>query len=257
MGRDRRNEKRTEQFTRWIRNEKELPAWKALTFPAREAYNHLRIRCMAETAQKNKNVRNNNGEIFRSPRDLANDMGCTPKTAMAALADLQAKGWIVCTKLGSKGLSGNAKTSTYRLSMLPMADALATKEPLRWVEGSDYPVIAHASSKPKPKSGRINNLEKSKTLRPIRSHACDPFGHGEGQEQEVTDTDSVTDEAVLEPFTDTHSVTYLLSHPHGMEEPPLINGNYLEELKAGSFPCTLLEKRNALIISINQSTLCS
>ena len=87
MGRDKRNEKReSEQFTRWIASEKSLPSWRALSFSAREAYNHLRIRCVAES----KKLNNNNGEIFRSPRDLAKDMGCTAKVAMKSLADLEA-----------------------------------------------------------------------------------------------------------------------------------------------------------------------
>ena len=103
MGRDKRNEERVEQFTKWVLAHRLLPAWQALSFPARDAYFHLRVRCLAETAAKKGTVRNNSGEIYRSPRNLANDMGCDVKTAMASLADLQAKGWIVCTKAWERG----------------------------------------------------------------------------------------------------------------------------------------------------------
>lgn len=114
MGRDKRNEKRVEQFTRWIKRERELPAWKALIFPARDAYFHLRVRCFAET----KGAHNNNGEIYRSLRMLAKDMGCSVKTAGAALADLQAKGWIICTNLWERGTEGQGKAATFRLTMM-------------------------------------------------------------------------------------------------------------------------------------------
>jgi hypothetical protein len=49
MGRDRKNEKRQQQFTKWIHAHRLLPAWQALTFPARDAYFHLQVRCFADT----------------------------------------------------------------------------------------------------------------------------------------------------------------------------------------------------------------
>lgn len=71
MGRDKRNEQRQVQFTKWIHAHRLLPAWKALSFPARDAYFHLRVRCFADT----KNAKNNNGGIYRSLRNLAKDKG--------------------------------------------------------------------------------------------------------------------------------------------------------------------------------------
>ena len=85
-------------------------------------------------------VENNNGKIFRSPRSLAKDMGCNVKTAMAALADLQAKGWIVCTKGWERGYDGKGRTALFRLTMMPTTKKPATREPTEWEEGKDYPV---------------------------------------------------------------------------------------------------------------------
>ncbi len=160
MGRDKRNERGTEQFTKWIRNHTQLPAWKALSFPARDAYFHLRVRCFAETAEKKGNVRNNNGEVFRSLRDLAADMGCSIKTAGAALADLQAKGWIVCTDPWVRGIEGKGKTAKFRLTMLPTAKQAATQEPKHWKPGNDFPVKVYSSYAPKPRQRRTANLGK-------------------------------------------------------------------------------------------------
>ena len=145
MGRDKKNEHNNEQFTKWILAHRMLPAWKALSFPARDAYFHLQIRCFADTADRKRTVPNNNGEIYRSPRKLANDMGCNVKTAMSALAELQAKGWIVCTKMWERGYDGNGRTALFRLTMMSTTKNAATREPYSWVEGKDYPVQAYSA----------------------------------------------------------------------------------------------------------------
>ena len=164
MGRDKRNEKREEQFTKWVLHHRKLPAWRALGFPAREAYFHLQIRCFAETAQKNPRVANNNGEVYRSPRDVAKDIGCNPKTAMAAFADLQAKGWLVCTAQGKLGRDGRGTTARFRLTMLSTGQGKShkspNKEPKQWREGHDYEVVAYPSCKPKGRKGDASKLKK-------------------------------------------------------------------------------------------------
>lgn len=179
MGRDRKNEDRTEQFTKWVLNHHELASWKALSFAARDAYYHLQIRCFAETAQKNSKVQNNNGAVYRSPRKLAQDMGCSPRTAMASLADLQAKGWIVCTKSPQLGVEGQGTTALFRLTMMEMGKGntrqAPTKEPTRWREGNDYPVLCFLSYLPKPRRGRVKNI----TPHPTRTQACTQLGRSD------------------------------------------------------------------------------
>jgi len=149
-------EKREPQFTKWVLAHKLLPAWKALTFPARDAYSHLQVRCYAEP----KSIRNNNGEVYRSLRCLSGDMGCSVKTAGAALADLQAKGWIICTTPWQRGTVGKGKTATFRLTMLPTKERLATREPEKWTEGQDYPVTVYRSYTPKLRTAKKGNLKK-------------------------------------------------------------------------------------------------
>ncbi|WP_139327831.1 helix-turn-helix domain-containing protein [Rhodobacter aestuarii] len=174
MGRHRQNENRTEQFAKWIYPHRLLPAWKSLTFPARDAYFHLAVRCFAETAEKRRNATNNNGALYRSLRSLADDMGCSVKTAGAALADLQAKGWIVCTNEWERGLDGKGKTATFRLTMMPMPGRTATKEPERWSLGHDYPVLVYASYLPKPRSRRLENLSRKQNPPPHSGTVVQP-----------------------------------------------------------------------------------
>lgn len=167
MGRSKTNEQRVEQYTKWILAHRLLPAWQALGFPAREAYFHLQVRCYADTAERKGTVANNNGKIFRSPRSLAKDMGCNVKTAMAALADLQAKGWIVCTKGWERGYDGKGRTALFRLTMMPTTKKPATREPTQWAEGKDYPVTVYVSYAPKqrkkqnppPRTGALVNRQ--------------------------------------------------------------------------------------------------
>ncbi len=163
MGRSKNNEKHVEQFTKWVLAHRLMPAWQALGFPAREAYFHLQVRCFADTAVRKGNVANNNGQIFRSPRSLAKDMGCNVKTAMTALADLQAKGWIVCTKEWERGYDGKGRTALFRLTMMPTTKKPATCEPAAWEQGKDYAIKVYASYAPKerqkqnppPKTGAL------------------------------------------------------------------------------------------------------
>jgi hypothetical protein len=158
MGRDKRNEAKTDQYAKWVLPHRLLPSWKALTFPARDAYFHLAVRCLAETAEKSGKVTNNNGQIYRSLRDLSADMGCSIKTTGAALADLQAKGWIVCTDLWTRGMEGKGKTAKFRLTMMPMSNLPATREAVAWEPGQDYPVLVYRNYLPKPRRKKAANL---------------------------------------------------------------------------------------------------
>ena len=235
MGRDKKNEKGNEQFTRWIASEKKLPSWKALSFSAREAYHQLRIRCFAEA----KKVNNNNGKIFRSPRKLAEDMGCSPRVAMKSLADLEAKGWIVCTKLHELGCHGQGKTALFRLTMLPTGDSrkpiLATREPENWKEGSDYQVIAYPKYKPTGYSGQSRNF-KNKSPHPNWTQACIQTGCGndDNEPKPASKLDAETAENTPNPASKLNA--YILYHTLTNTNAPILS-NYLELVRAGNWLC--------------------
>ena len=144
MGRDKKNEKRVGQFAMWIFSETKIPAWKALSGNAQAAYMHFSVRCWTE----GKKLRsNNNGKVGLSARMLAKEMGVNDKTAMTAMADLQAKGWIVCTMQYGNGLKGKALAPEWRLTMRPTTNRSATREPLHWNAGHDYEVKINAKSR--------------------------------------------------------------------------------------------------------------
>ncbi|WP_282118711.1 hypothetical protein [Ruegeria atlantica] len=148
MGRDKKNEKRVGKFAMLLQMEVMLEAWKRLSPSAQVAYLHLIFRCWSEGKKLHHN---NNGEVALSARKLADVMGIAPKTAMSAMADLQAKGWIICTKRHQKGVEGRALAPEWRLTMRPTGLGKThrppTREPERWREGHDYEVTEYATSK--------------------------------------------------------------------------------------------------------------
>jgi hypothetical protein len=180
MGRDKRNEQREPRFTKWVYAHRLLPAWKALTPGAREVFFHLSVRCFAEGKGWN-----NNGHVYRSPRKLSEDTGFSVKTVSAGLADLQAKGWIVCTNPWERGTEGNGRTAHFRLTMLPTDSNLPTREPEAWTDGQDFPVKVYKGYLPKPRRGRIKNV----THPPNRTQYCARVGR-----TQPDDTDSTAPE---------------------------------------------------------------
>ena len=244
MGRDKRNEKRKEQFTKWIASEKSLPSWRALSFSARETYHHLRIRCVAES----KKLINNNGEIFRSPRDLAEDMGCTAKVAMKSLADLEAKGWIICTKLPELGCHGQGKTALFRLTMLQTGDAKkviqATREAVSWEEGSDYEVIAYPKHKPKGYIGNSRNF-KNKSPHPNWEQPCiqTECGNDDNEPEPASKLNAETAQKPPNPASKLNA--YLLSQSPTTNSNVPILSNYLSLVRAGNWLCPKIEKQLA------------
>ena len=237
MGRDKRNEKRESvQWTAWIASEKSLPSWKALSFSAREAYSHLRIRCMATS----KKITNNTGAIFRSPRDLAEDMGCSANVAMKSFAELQAKGWLVCTKLPELGCHGLGKTALFRLTMMDSGDrktpTKATREPVSWKQGFDYEVLAYPSYLPKGYAGNAQNFKN----RSPHSNCTQPCiqterGKTDNEPEPAFKLDAET--AQKHPNPAFKLDAYILSHAPatGSAAPNL--SNYLNLVRAGNWLC--------------------
>lgn len=162
MGRDKQNEDRTRQFAMWEPYEVRLPAWKALGATAQAAYMHFKIRCRID---RKKSKFNNNGFVGLSGRKLAEEMGINPRTAMSAMADLQAKGWIICEKRGHLGIGGKALAPEWRLTMLPTQkgtkSVTATYEPKYWEKGKDYRIIEYPKcKKPGHSSGDESRFRK-------------------------------------------------------------------------------------------------
>ncbi len=69
MGRDNRNEQRTEHFTKMIRTTMETPAWRALSPTAQALYPWLKFEWRGPQA-------NNNGKLSLPVREAAKRLGC-------------------------------------------------------------------------------------------------------------------------------------------------------------------------------------
>jgi len=157
MGRDRKNEKRVEHFTKMVRTTMEEPAWRALSLAAQALYPWLKFEWHGERA-------NNNGKIRLSIRQAANKIGISRNTAAKAFHELQAKGFIVMTELPALGLEGSAKAPAFELTEigLPHSTTPGGRKLYRdWVEGEDFRVQRVPPNNPMGKGGKSKSRPKS------------------------------------------------------------------------------------------------
>ncbi|MBU3259308.1 hypothetical protein KPG71_04695 [Roseovarius sp. PS-C2] len=161
MGRDKRNERQVEHFTKLVRNMMETPAWRALSPSAQALYPWLKLEWRGPQA-------NNNGKIRLSVRQAADRLGVGINTASRAFHDLQAKGFAVVTEHARLGVKGKATSPAYELTELPLPHAekpSGRKLFKEWREGADFPVQKAAAHNPKGRSKKQNPVVKLVTPR--------------------------------------------------------------------------------------------
>jgi hypothetical protein len=100
------------------------PAWRALSPYAREVYHSLRSRYSIDAR--------NNGRIYLSTRDGAEETGFNEKTIARSLRELQHYGFIVMTERGCLGVNGKGKAPHWRLTELGCMLDPATRDFLKW-----------------------------------------------------------------------------------------------------------------------------
>jgi hypothetical protein len=159
MGRDKRNEVRTEHFTKMVRPTMQTDAWRALSTTAQALYPWLKFEWHGPKA-------NNNGKLRLSVRQAAECLGCNPKTAARAFHDLQAKGFIVQTEAACLGINGEAKSPAYEITEI----ALPTEKSGRclyksWHPSREFPVAVTASNNP---SGRNGSAKADSVVIPLK-----------------------------------------------------------------------------------------
>lgn len=150
MGRDKRNEKRGEHFTKMIRTTMEEPAWRALPPTAQALYPWLKLEWRGPDA-------NNNGKIRMSVRQAADRLGVNQKTAARAFHDLQAKGFIVMTEAARLGVEGAARSPAYEITEIKLPHSAGNdgrKLYREWEAGRDYPVHKTSANNPRGINGR-------------------------------------------------------------------------------------------------------
>lgn len=124
---------------------KNSDAWHALSMQARLIYLELRGKLA-------RDPRENNGRIHLSIRDAAEAVGLKKLATVAGgFHELQAKGFIVVTRLGTLGSEGYGKATEYRITECGTRDAYeGTKDYLRWQLGHDF-VVAKGKAPARPK----------------------------------------------------------------------------------------------------------
>lgn len=161
MGRDRKDEARTEHWTKMIRNTMETPAWRALSTTAQALYPWLKMEWKGPQA-------NNNGRISLPVREAAERLGCGRDTAARAFHDLQAKGFLLLIDHGRMGVEGKGAPPTYEITELASRDGDSNsgkKLYLHWQAGHDFAVRAHAAVNPTGRNGK----SKSPSSKPGRN----------------------------------------------------------------------------------------
>jgi hypothetical protein len=142
----------------------ETPAWRALSLAGKAVYPFVRLEWHGPN-------HNNNGKIRLSVRQAAECAGINMNTAARAFQDLQAKGFLIVTRMGCLGSDGEARGPSFEITEHPMPGAdrqSARRLFAQWQKGQDFPVVKHNANNPKgvnksknpsPKSGqeRVQN----------------------------------------------------------------------------------------------------
>lgn len=150
MGRDRRNEARSEHWTKMVRPMMQTDAWRALSTTAQALYPWIKFEWHGPKA-------NNNGELRLSVRQAAECLGCNPKTAGRAFHDLQAKGFIVQTKGACLGAGGDAQSPAYEVTEIALSASNTGRRLYRdWQAGHDFPVKMATTNNPRGANGKLN-----------------------------------------------------------------------------------------------------
>lgn len=154
MGRDKRNEARTEHFTAMVRNMMDTPAWRALSPSAQALYPWLRLEWHGPKA-------NNNGKLRLSVRQAAERMGCGKNAAARAFVELQAKGFAVVTEAACLGFTGEAKAPAYELTEIQLPNQSAGRKLYQsWRQGGDFPVLKALTNNPTGRNGKTKTCHQ-------------------------------------------------------------------------------------------------
>lgn len=142
MGRDKRNEDRTEHWTKMLRTTMQTDAWRALSSTARALYPWLKFEWHGPKS-------NNNGRLRLSVRQAAECLGCLRNTAARAFKDLEAKSLIVQREGAYLGAGGDAQSPSYELTELALPSATTGRRIYRdWQKGHDFPVTTAIANNP-------------------------------------------------------------------------------------------------------------
>jgi hypothetical protein len=176
MGRDRHEKRRQERlapFVPLLKATLDAPAWKAMSHGARILYVALRRRY-------NQNF-HNNGHLFISQRDAAEEIGSHHNEIARWFRELQHYGFIVRTAEGSLGVEGKGKAPHWRLTELGYMRDPPTLEFMSW-DGQKY---HHQKTESRAGNGARGVLEMAHTSVPEMAQTSEPNRAGNGAHTEA------------------------------------------------------------------------
>jgi hypothetical protein len=156
MSTKRRRKGRLPPFIPLIKATMATPAWRAMSLGARMLYVELRGHL--------SNDFSNNGRVFLSDRDAAEDLGVTPGTVVRYYAEIEHYGFLRKTSGGFLGSDGRGIAAHYRFTEF----AHGTHPPTRDFEKWDGELFAYASRRASRK--KQNPVSKIHTPRVENPH---------------------------------------------------------------------------------------
>jgi hypothetical protein len=124
MGRRHKEKGRLPAFVPMFKETITSPAWRALSHGARSLFLALKFRYNSE--------HKNNGKIYISTRDAADELGSNRDACQRWFRELQHYGFSVMTNPGCLGVDGKGKAPQWRLTELGYMGDPPTREFLRW-----------------------------------------------------------------------------------------------------------------------------
>jgi hypothetical protein len=162
-----RDEGRLQPFVPLLKETLDCPAWRAISHGARSLYIALKRRYNRDF--------NNNGRLYLSQRDAAEEIGSDQKQVARWFRELQHYGFVVMTSAGYLGVDGQGRAPSWRLTEIGYMKDAPTRDFMRWVDGNFF-----VNEKQNP-DGEIALRVRGKTPSPATVNPPSPNGTSEGE----------------------------------------------------------------------------
>jgi hypothetical protein len=126
----RHDKGRLPPFVPLLKDTMATPAWRGMSHGARSLYVALKLRYSSNF--------NNNGRLFLSQRDAAEELNSHHNQIARWFRELQYFGFIVMTEGGCLGIEGSGRAPHWRLTEIGYMKAPPTRDFVRW-NGNPFP----------------------------------------------------------------------------------------------------------------------
>ncbi|MGO9682387.1 MAG: hypothetical protein ACLPTZ_07335 [Beijerinckiaceae bacterium] len=149
--RKQKNKDRLPPFVALLKDTLKSAAWRAMSHGARSLYVGLKLRYSSNFK--------NNGQIYLSVRDAAEEVGSGQEEICSWYKELQFYGFIVMTQPGRLGVEGKGLAPHWRLTELGYMTEPATRDFLKWDGINKFRRRKRASRrlKAEPRSGNAEH----------------------------------------------------------------------------------------------------